>query len=154
MVATKTPTQLPTPTAVADLADRLAVMLESPFDAQRARIGRLYESVWIQMQGLRGDLDTLRDLSLPDEARAAAEGSFHSTLQEIAFLKLSIAEAEADLQAAITFAETASTCSLISRQSESIAPAEYDRLVNLQDVMAGMHATLADHNHLDLIGGA
>lgn len=152
MVATETPTT-PLP-AVADLVDRLAVMLESPFDAQRARIGRLYESVWIQMEGLRGDLDTLRDLSLPDEVRAAAEGSFRSTLQEIAFLKLSIAEAEADLRAAITFAESASTCSLISRQSESIAPAEYDRLANLQDVMSGMHATLAGRNHLDLIGGA
>ncbi|MFJ9101332.1 hypothetical protein ACIRJM_23025 [Streptomyces sp. NPDC102405] len=154
-MATATPTPIaPLPQLAVEAAGHLEASLVSPVDVQCARIGRLEESVWIQTEGLRKDLDTMRDLSLPDEVRAKAEGSFHSTLQEIAFLKSGIAEAEADLRAALDFEQAAVTCSLVSRWSGTIAPGEFDRLANLQDVMAGMHATLAGHNRLDLVGGA
>ncbi|WP_406123013.1 hypothetical protein OHQ89_12555 [Streptomyces canus] len=152
-----TPTQTPTaplsPAAEA-MSSRLELELRSPVDTLRIQIGRLEESLWIQSEGIREDLATMRDPSLPELDRAAAEGSFHSTMSEIASLRHQIRELEAALGALVRHADAEVTYRMLSKSTAWMASGEYDRMLCAVDAMAGARAELKKAGRLDLIEAA
>ncbi|KOU62080.1 hypothetical protein ADK57_25965 [Streptomyces sp. MMG1533] len=143
----------PLPAGVESLACGLDVKLASPADLLRAQIGRLEESLWIQSEGIRADLATMRDLSLPELDRAAAEGSFHSTMREIASLRHQIRLLEAALGALARYTDAEVTYRMLAKSTAWMAPGEYDRMLCVVDAMAGARAELKTAGMLHLIGG-